>query len=386
MMKEDNTVTRQERLMATLRGEPVDRPAVCFYELNGIDQDPGDLDAYNIYSDPSWRELLDMSKDRTDRIVMRPMKFQNPYRAFRERSACTRTTLPNGDLHVHYTLVLGGKTFTFTDVRTKDVDTIWHTECVFKSADDLEHFLNTPDEWEDPVPDIGDILEAERLLGDAGIVCVDMGSPLCEVAQYFSMADYLVTAMSEPELFHRALERTAARKLREAEAFAAAAPGRLWRIYGPEYATAPFLPPHLFEEYVVRYDKPIIDAINRSGGYPRIHCHGNLRGVIDHIASLGCAGIDPIEPPPQGDMSLAEVRERLGRDMVLFGNIELSELESLDEGEFAARVKNALDEGCARGMRGFVLIHTACPIGRNLSSKTVRNYKAMIEMAEQYKL
>jgi len=379
-------MTRQERLMATLRGEPVDRPAVCLYELNGIDQDPNDPDEYNIHNDPSWRELLDMVKNRTDRIVMRSMKFQNPYRGFRERAACKKTMLSDGDIRMEYALTLGGKTFTFTDVRKKDIDTVWNIECAFKDAGDLAHFMNTPDEPENPVPDIGDILEAERLLGDAGIVCVDMGSPLCEVAQYFDLPDYLMTAMGEPELFHRALERSAARKLREVEAFAAAAPGRLWRIYGPEYATAPFLPPDLFYEYVVRYDKPIIDAIKRHGGFPRIHCHGNLRGVIEHIASLGCAGIDPIEPPPQGDMSLEEVRARLGKDMVLFGNIELSEVESLDGAAFAARVRSALEEGCGSGSRGFVLMHTASPIGRNLGPQTTQNYKIMIEVAEQHKL
>lgn len=31
---------RRDRLMATLRGETVDRPAVSFYELNGLDQNP----------------------------------------------------------------------------------------------------------------------------------------------------------------------------------------------------------------------------------------------------------------------------------------------------------------------------------------------------------
>jgi hypothetical protein len=29
--------------MATLRGEQVDRPAVSFYELNGLDENPGGM-------------------------------------------------------------------------------------------------------------------------------------------------------------------------------------------------------------------------------------------------------------------------------------------------------------------------------------------------------
>ena len=71
---------RRERLMATLQGEAVDRPAVCFYEINGLDEKPDDPDPYNIYSDPSWKPLLDLARDRSDRIVMRdaPMVGHDP--------------------------------------------------------------------------------------------------------------------------------------------------------------------------------------------------------------------------------------------------------------------------------------------------------------------
>ena len=49
------------------------------------------------------------------------------------------------------------------------------------------------------------ILGTEKELGDAGIVCLDIRKPLCDVAQYFEMGEYIVTALTEPELFHRVL-------------------------------------------------------------------------------------------------------------------------------------------------------------------------------------
>ncbi len=52
-------MNRRERLMATLHGEAVDRPAVSFYELNGLDENTGDGDPYNIYTHPSWKPLLE---------------------------------------------------------------------------------------------------------------------------------------------------------------------------------------------------------------------------------------------------------------------------------------------------------------------------------------
>ena len=68
-------MTRRERLMRTLRGEAVDRPPVCFYEINGLDERPDDPDPFNIYADPSWGPLIDLAREKTDRIVMRGVAF-----------------------------------------------------------------------------------------------------------------------------------------------------------------------------------------------------------------------------------------------------------------------------------------------------------------------
>jgi hypothetical protein len=63
---------------------------------------------------------------------------------------------------------------------------------------------------------------------------------------------------------------------------------------------------------VVGYDTPMVKAIQASSGYARIHSHGRLRLILPAISATGCDGLDPIEPPPQGDMRLAEVREQVG--------------------------------------------------------------------------
>jgi hypothetical protein len=64
-------VTRRERLLATLRGRPVDRPAVSFYEIGGFAVDPSDPDPFNIYNAPDWQPLLRLAEEQTDLIRMR---------------------------------------------------------------------------------------------------------------------------------------------------------------------------------------------------------------------------------------------------------------------------------------------------------------------------
>ena len=372
-------MTRKERLEAVLRGEETDRPPVCFYELNGTDQNPKDTDEYNIYRDPSWKQLLDMARNESDRIILRPMRFKNPMRDIRS-SAEHRTVIEkNGNRHDYFSLDINGRRYTWHNLRERDVDTVWNVEYPLKTPDDLAAWLDIDAAEEDKlIPDLSEISKAENELGDAGIVAIDMDSPLCEAAQYFSMPDFLVIALQEEELFRRALDRAARRKIKEVRAFAEAAPGRLWRVYGPEYACAPFLPPRLFDEYAAKYDAPIAGIIRQSGGYPRIHCHGNLKGVLPMIRKTGWKAIDPVEPPPQGDVTLGELREALGDDIVIFGNIELNYIETLDREEFTSCVRAALREGPAKG-RNFVLMPTAAPIGRVVSSRVTDNYRIMID-------
>jgi uroporphyrinogen-III decarboxylase len=133
---------------------------------------------------------------------------------------------------------------------------------------------------------------------------------------------------------------------------------------------------------VTAYDRLMVEAIQREGGFARIHCHGNIKDILGDIAATGCVGLDPIEPPPQGNVSLGYVRERVGEQMVLFGNLEASDIEFLPTDQFAERVKTALDEGTAGAGRGFVLMPSSCPYGRELPIQALRNYEAMVEAVE----
>ena len=102
-------MTRRERLMATLRGEPVDRPAVSFYEIGGFPIDPSDPDPFNVYNDPSWQPLLQLAEDQTDLIWMRlpqvHLPVENPF-------ATTETFLQDGSQYTRTTWRIGGRTLT----------------------------------------------------------------------------------------------------------------------------------------------------------------------------------------------------------------------------------------------------------------------------------
>ena len=128
----------------------------------------------------------------------------------------------------------------------------------------------------------------------------------------------------------------------------------------------------------------MVKMIQKQGGYARIHSHGRLRGIIDLIAKMRPDGLDPLEPPPQGDMTLAEIKKVIGRDTVLMGNIESSDIENLETPEFEKKVVTALQEGMKGEGRGFILHPSACPYGRTITPRTLANYETMARLAKNF--
>jgi uroporphyrinogen-III decarboxylase len=373
---------RRERLLATLRGQPVDRPAVSFYEVGGWRMDP-DGDELTVWNDPSWRPLVEMALARTDIMRMAapawraepgdPLPSLTETHTWREgASQFTRTVVhaPGRDLQ---TLVR----------RDADTQTVWTLEHPLKDAGDAEAFLRLPP-LEPRLPDTAGLEAEEASLGEDGILLIDAGDPLCCAAELFSMEDYTIAAMTEPELFRRLLERFARQILPECERLAAALPGRLWRICGSEYAGEPYLPPRLYAEYMVPYTGQMVASVQRHGGFARVHSHGRLRGILTHLAAMGVDALDPLEPPPQGDMELREIRERIGDRVVLMGNIEASDIECLPARQFERKVETALREGTAGPGRGFVLHPSSCPYGRTITPLVMENYRTMLRLTEDW--
>jgi len=371
--------------MATLQGEWVDRPAVSFYEIGGWHLDPNDPDPFNVYNSGDWGPLIRLAEEETDLIrMLGPDRKPAPGNC-REQFFQTDTYLRDGSRFTRVTVKVGGRVLTSLSRRDPEIATTWTVEHLLKGAADAMAYLQLPDQVFADEYGVRSLLAEEAALGDAGIVMVDVADPICAVASLFSMADYTVLAFTEPALFHRLLEQHARHIQPMVEQVSAQFAGRLWRVVGSEYASEPFLPPHLYQEYVVRYTGPLVRAIQRDGGYARIHSHGRLRSILPHIASMSASALDPVEPPPQGDMRLSEVRREVGGQMVLFGNIEAAELELLPPDVFEKRVTQAVREGMAGVGRGFVLMPSACPYGRRLGPHVIANYETMIRVAASYR-
>jgi hypothetical protein len=338
---------------------------------------------FNIYNDPSWQPLLELAREKSDSIVnIYPRIINGPVNPVDELTESTSEEI-DGSLFKTTTINAPGRKLVSRSRIDKDVNTTWILEHFLKDTDDLKAYLELPE------PEFGGeintetFLEQEKDLEGKGIAMINTGDPICSAASLFDMAEYTIIAMTEQELFTKLLDRLAKVLLPRAEAVAKALPERLWRVVGSEYASEPYLPPKLYHEYVTKYTGKIIASAKKYGGYPRIHSHGNLKNILTEIKAMGCTGLDPIEPEPQGDVTLKEARAALGEDITLFGNIEASDIENLPTDQFAEKVKTALAEGPNKDGSHFVLMPSACPYGRKLPALAMKNYEKMVELAEK---
>ncbi|MHB9071282.1 MAG: uroporphyrinogen decarboxylase family protein [Sedimentisphaerales bacterium] len=371
--------------MATLKGEAVDRPAVNFYEIGGFKVNPKDPDGFNIYNSPSWQPLLQLAEEKTDLIRMRkPLvkaRADNPYDSYFK----SETHQVGSSIFTKTSVTIGGRTLTSLTRRDADIDTVWNLEHLLKDVDDLKAYLELPDEIFDYEYNSDNLAMEDKEIGDRGIVMVDLDDDaVCNAFMLFSMADFTIAAMTEQALFHKLLEKFARPVYKKVEQISRQFPSHLWRVCGAEVYAEPYLPPTLFKDYVLRYQKPVVDIIHKYGGYARIHCHGRIKNILPYIAAMEADAIDPIEPPHQGDIELSEVRELYGNQMVLFGNLEIADIENLALGEFKPKVVQALRDGTAGKGRGFVLMPSASPYGRAISINTMKNYETVVECVENW--
>jgi uroporphyrinogen-III decarboxylase len=375
--------TSRRRLLTALAGGTPDRVPINTYELAGRNS----LDWYN--QQPSYRGLMDYVRAHTDCITnWNPRPVTDRYTC-QERFLCSdypvaiesrtesagqfeRTTrichTPQGDLRS-------------VTQAAADVYTTWQVEHWCKSTADVDKALSVP--YEPARYDASDLARVRAELGEGGLVMASVGDPAYLAADLMSFQDYLMWAFEETDHFARTVAAIAERVMENLRRQLDCCVLDLYRIVGPEYFTPPYLSPAMFRRFVVPHVTAMTRLIHERRSKVRLHCHGKMRHVLDLILDTGCDGIDPCEPPPDGDIELDEMKRRCrARGVSVWGNIELKLLEQATPTQVRAEVQKIMDQAKAGG--GFVLMPTAAPINLPLATKTESNFKAFIDAGLEF--
>ena len=364
------TMTSKERLLKTLRWEPTDRVPVSTYELVPFGADPW------YESEPSYQDLLKLIAEKTDILYLwdKPAKnrcaWDEEYRRWSEGESTFQYYIlhtPKGDI-------------TRLTRRDRNLNTNWTVEPWFKSIEEIETYYSLP--WEFGGVDMSGYQAAESRMGDRGIMLCDTADPVCVMADGLGFETFMIHAWQDGKRLKKCMDIALERLLVEMRYKLEQGAGPLWRIYGPEYVSPAYFPLDAFREFVVDYDKKMIELIHEFGGFARIHAHGRVTQLMDLFLEMGADATDPLEPPPQGDVDLAEVKKKYGERLVLFGNLELSFLEYWEGDAIEQYVKQCMDAAAEGG--GYVIMPTASPINAPLWEKTAENYRRFIDAALKY--
>jgi hypothetical protein len=250
------------------------------------------------------------------------------------------------------------------------------TEHYVKDLDDLERILSVP--FEPLRPDTSGFFALRERIGERGLVTCDFVNPVTHLHDLVGselLDIWSLTERARVEAFIRAwAERLAdliAHLLREGV-------GPVFRTLGHEFAVPPLMSPRDFRQLCIEPEARIHGMIHEAGGLVHIHCHGPMDKVLEGFIDIGCDCLHPIEPPPMGDVELAEAKRRVGHRICLEGNLQIGDLYAAPTREVVAKTEAAIRDG---GPSGFILCPTASPHTEVLTDLTVRNYLAMIETA-----
>jgi len=128
-------------------------------------------------------------------------------------------------------------------------------------------------------------------------------------------------------------------------------------------AAASLVGPQIYEEFVLPYEKKIIDGIHEMGALVRLHICGNTRIILKDMGSLQCDIVDLDFLAP-----LDEGRHEMGPDQVLLGNID--PVRVMRNGD--SKLVRATVAECHRQAGDRYIVGAGCEIPRDTPEENIR--------------
>ena len=359
----------RERLLTTLRGGTADRVPLILEGFHYADRDE--------VTEPAKRALLDRIFDQThfflgvnaqgNRLLMTPP--QRLRRTRREESPTkvvdvVEIDTPRGPL-THVTGWVAG------------TSTSWTLKYACASRDDIEKIRSIP--WELPTgltppgqpPRPADF--ARR-----GIVRTSVSSPMVCVAGMMPFELFLELCATDLPLIKELTQQCLDRILSVLDVVLARGDIEYLWLGGCEWLTPPMGSPRLYAELVQPAEQQIIARAHAAGALAHVHCHGRVRQSLPLVIARGADFLEPMEPPPDGDITMADAKALAAGRLTLGGGVEARVLENED----VAAVERAVRAVFAGGSHRLVLQTSAGPLAA-MTPRMVANYHRLVDLWEE---
>ncbi len=139
--------------------------------------------------------------------------------------------------------------------------------------------------------------------------------PIAEYADLRGVENTLLDLVDNPESYMEAARIITDNEIRFARAQVKAGADMI----GIGDAVASLIGPRMYEQYVLPFEREMIDAIHEAGATTKLHICGNISNIVALMVQTGTDLIDV-----DWMVSLAQARDAVGPDVTLCGNFDPS--------------------------------------------------------------
>jgi len=377
-------MTPRERWLKTLRGDVPDRVPL---ELPGLDCVSSE--AVERLENPRRRQLAERAFEHITFRVTVPSRVNRMLVTPAPRIHEEREGLPDGRTRVVGTIDTPLGELRYVNEYDPASHTGWHAEYPVKDRSDIEKIASV--RWEPPgdapLPIVDDVVsgsdDAGRITDTEafrrrGILETRISSPFVCVAGMMRYEMFLELCATDLPLIEE-LTEICRQRVMDCLVAALRTPGIdcVW-IGGSEWLTPPMASPRLYDALVQEQERTLIDTVHAtSDAVVHVHCHGRVRDALPKTIARGGDFTEPVEPPPDGDIPMAEAKKLAAGRITLGGNIEARVLANETEDALEAAVRAAFEGGNER-----LLLRPTERFSR-LDEREFRNYRRLIEVWDE---
>lgn len=205
-------------------------------------------------------------------------------------------------------------------------------------------------------------------------------SPFTHYLELFGYQNAIIGLVKNKEKVKAVLERLTDASI--AWAVAQAKKGVDAVLISSAFAGGGFISPKMYAEYVVPYERRVVAAVQQFNIPIYTHTCGKIGDRLELMEQTGTMGIDTLDPPPLGNVELADAKKGVGKRLFLKGNMNsVSILEYTTKEEVVAEATERIQIG--KPGSGYIL-SSACSIAPRVEPWKIELFTPLAEEIGRY--
>jgi hypothetical protein len=371
-----SSMTRAQRMFAAMRFQPVDRVPYSTYNCHPYGRNEHT-------DDPSYGRILENVRARAGATTKLGLRGGLGLGLTRVRPGLVETlTKEYGEGRLIRTVIHTPKGDLESVTKAPEHQPSMTIKPLFTTDEDMDKYMSVP--YEPPEFDATPLREFIQSAAGRAVPFVQYDEPMSEVGRNLEMEGFSIRCLTDLPSVKRMIDWAYERCEDSLRRMVSACKGIecVFLCSGPERCTPPMLAPHFYAELVLPYHKKLNRIIRDGGLLVGLHCHGRLRDVFPYIVESGVQVLEPVEPPDQGDIALAELMRQARGKTCLMGYIQDQELYTASPGHMTRKV-----EEIARvvdGGTGYIMCSTCTPFAHPCPETYERNYLEWLDAGEKF--